>query len=572
MWGILVTMFLITSTECQFVFPSDNCDISQKDFCQCNLVNITCDCGGKNMTLKESQPLIKDKTIIIRNCNQLSILKGSLKNSGPIRMILENISNLDLVSSSFQMDASDRPTIHLQIKNATINKLPNNTFTAEGRTGGTDVPVLKFLVENTLIRIIEATAFGNFEIDSMTFINSCVTKIYRFAVMNVVRNELNLINTKFKTVAKNAISLQGSAQELNIQGNIFGEQLPLFVNGTIERDVHITDNVFPSLRESPWSLYVKSEAYLRNNTFANIPRKGLNIKVKKRIVLKDNVVGRIEGYAFKYIMPLGNSTEIFFTGNTFGKHDFMALCLDEDFHEDNIHLKNNVFQEQCFCNFTKYIATGLGERNLTTKALHVEKIHQQWLLQSKCIHQGSKVLIDLFLVKSCQKYGKLTSVLIITFVAIFLTVLISAIVVWRFIKRLRSTQSDADYQSFTVPAPSSLGNTPWSLVQPDPRTYQEVEIHVLFQKAEEMEDPEGQDECEKTDGDVNDACKERKPKSDKKNDDSLVLKEGHRTESGDLKTIANNSEKSNKDNKRTNEKKAPLIRQSCPAFSNNLSK
>ncbi|XP_066978484.1 uncharacterized protein [Macrobrachium rosenbergii] len=376
MWGIFLIAFFIIGTESQVVFPSDECDIFQRKFCQCFSTNITCDCDGEAMTLEEPKRNIKDKTIAIRNCKSLSILPGSLKNAGPIRMILSNISHLHLTSSSFQMDAFDHPRIYLRIINTTIDKLPSNAFTTENKTVGPEIPLLKVSIENTTINAMQSKTFGNFVIDSVSFINSSISSIFRFAILNVVRNKIKIINTKFTTVAKNAINLQGSAQELHIEGNIFG----------------------------------------------------------------------------------GRSTEIFFTGNTLGKHDFMSLCLNEEFDVDNVYIRNNLFQHDCSCNFTNDIASGLGERNITLEVLYEDKVHQQWLLQNKCILHGTRVSIDSYLVQSCLKDTKMTSILVISSVAIFFTVTISVIVVWRCVKQKRFIQtSDADYQSFSVPAPSSMG-------------------------------------------------------------------------------------------------------------------
>ncbi|XP_066978473.1 uncharacterized protein [Macrobrachium rosenbergii] len=458
MWGIFLIAFFIIGTESQVVFPSDECDIFQRKFCQCFSTNITCDCDGEAMTLEEPKRNIKDKTIAIRNCKSLSILPGSLKNAGPIRMILSNISHLHLTSSSFQMDAFDHPRIYLRIINTTIDKLPSNAFTTENKTVGPEIPLLKVSIENTTINAMQSKTFGNFVIDSVSFINSSISSIFRFAILNVVRNKIKIINTKFTTVAKNAINLQGSAQELHIEGNIFGEYLPLFLNATSGKDIYIVNNVFPGLQQSPWNLLVNNEAYLINNTFENIPTRGLNVKVKKRITMKDNIIKRLEENAFQSLIPLSRSTEIFFTGNTLGKHDFMSLCLNEEFDVDNVYIRNNLFQHDCSCNFTNDIASGLGERNITLEVLYEDKVHQQWLLQNKCILHGTRVSIDSYLVQSCLKDTKMTSILVISSVAIFFTVTISVIVVWRCVKQKRFIQtSDADYQSFSVPAPSSMG-------------------------------------------------------------------------------------------------------------------
>lgn len=37
----------------------------------------------------------------------------------------------------------------------------------------------------------------------------------------------------------------------------------------------------------------------------------------------------------------------------------------------------------------------------------------------------------------------------------------------------------------------NISGHPWLMVQPDTRTYQETEIHILFDKAEEMDTPQG---------------------------------------------------------------------------------
>ncbi|XP_064119626.1 uncharacterized protein LOC135224513 [Macrobrachium nipponense] len=562
MWRIFFIAFFIIGTESEVVFPSDECDIFQRKFCQCFSTNITCDCEGQSMTLEGPQPNIKDKIIAISNCKRLSILPGSLRNAGPIRMILSNISHLDLTSSSFQMDSFDHPRIYLRIINTTIDKLASNTFTTENKTVGPEIPLLKISMENTTINVLQAKTFGNFVIDSMSFINSSVSSIFRYAIFNVVRDKLKIINTKFTTVAKNAINLQGSAHELHVEGNIFIESLPLFLNGTIGKDVYIINNVFPDLQQSPWNLLVNNEVYLINNTFKNIPTRGLNVKVKKRITLKNNIVKRLEENALQSLMPLSRSTEIFFTGNTLLQHDFKSLCLSEEFDIDNVYIRNNLFQQDCSCNFTTEIATGLGERNATLEVLYEDKVHQQWLLQNKCILHGIRVSIDSYLVQSCLKTTKMTSVLVISSVAIFFTVTISVIVVWRCVKHKRFIQtSDADYQSFSVPAPSSMGQTPWSLVQPDPRTYQEVEIHILFQKAEEIQDPEEQDGDEKTQSDLNDRGIKDRLNSNKMNADPSMPNDSQTARSKDL------TEHSKYQKDTDTLEKNSQVRQSCPAFS-----
>ncbi|KAK8736344.1 hypothetical protein OTU49_004952, partial [Cherax quadricarinatus] len=99
-----------------------------------------------------------------------------------------------------------------------------------------------------------------------------------------------------------------------------------------------------------------------------------------------------------------------------------------------------------------------------------------------------KISIERFFDTKCLKHNRLTVVLLLVFAIILITIAIGVIVAWQRIKRTTTIPSAAsDYQSFTEPVPPSRAPSAWAIVQPDPRTYQETEIHILFDKAQEMD-------------------------------------------------------------------------------------
>ncbi|MPC48918.1 hypothetical protein E2C01_042704 [Portunus trituberculatus] len=81
--------------------------------------------------------------------------------------------------------------------------------------------------------------------------------------------------------------------------------VPLFLEGNITGDVDINNNSFPRLESSPWKLRVQGDVLLKGNTFASLPRHGLDFTVHHRISLVENNIQHLGPEAFLLIIPQG---------------------------------------------------------------------------------------------------------------------------------------------------------------------------------------------------------------------------------------------------------------------------
>ncbi|XP_042212305.1 uncharacterized protein LOC121859513 isoform X2 [Homarus americanus] len=433
----------------------------------------------------------------MESCQRLAIQPQSFKHSNRLQIVLQNITDLHLMRGSFEMDALRHIRVNLTITNSTFNDIPSNTFMTtqfNNRTTNTRNPpqqTLIFQVHNSVIHNIQTAAFGNFILKEFYIVNSTLGFIASNAVNNSITKRIQLVNTTVRELERNAIVLHNSADEgVLFENNQFEGDIAGFLSGSIMGDVYISNNSFPSLKLSPWNLTVDGDVHLRNNTFTNIPKHGLLFTVKHRINITDNDIQHLESYAFQGILPEGRRAFLFLDGNVIHEHDPMSLCLSEAFDESVVVIRHNLFHQKCSCNITEDLAASLGSPNATIEDLYKDGIHQQWFRNGECLlktHLTSTNPIDKFLANTCFHKSRFITVLLLVFAIILITLTICVIVAWRRIKQKNTiTPSASAYQSFTEPQPPSQGPSPWQVVQPDPRTYQETEIHIVFDKAEEL--------------------------------------------------------------------------------------
>lgn len=91
---------------------------------------------------------------------------------------------------------------------------------------------------------------------------------------------------------------------------------------------------------------------------------------------------------------------------------------------------------------------------------------------------------------------------------------------------------------------------PWLMVQPDPRTYQETEIHILFDKAEEMDTPQGNGPARRSRGRGDGAEGDHQAKM-----------------TGNDEKLRGTENKSYEGNEKGGRVTKPQVRQSCPPLS-----
>ncbi|KAK7074360.1 hypothetical protein SK128_003910 [Halocaridina rubra] len=500
---ILISLLLGTNGNIYFENARD-CGGNVPDFCHCEFTRIQCDCEGGILQFQDS--IVQNQNSIqIMNCKRLTIEAKSLLAVGPVAMTLERIDDLRMKAGSFELDAFHNPRINLTMKNTIINVFPSHTFSVSksemssrvltgNNAANAKTAHMQLSILNTTINELQSNAFSNFIIDSLTITNSTMKLIHHAAFNNSFSEIIQIMDTKFGVLADNAFllhNLENNAGNLKLKNNTFEGNLTIFLSGTINNDVYITNNKFGHLLQSPWNLRVGRNVFITQNYFQNIPSNGMNMKVKNRVTINNNTFLNLQSNALQLVTPEASTNkdmEIRLTDNIIHTYEFMSLCLSEEYDANNVVIRNNRFQQECSCDLVKSIALGLGNENLTALMLYEDKVHQQWLQTGKCVLNESPTTINLYLVKECLKGNRVTTVLLLVFAVILITMAVFVIVAWRKIqKKRKNPQMSSDYQSFSAPAPPSQGQTPWSFVQPDSRTYQETEIHILFDKAKEIE-------------------------------------------------------------------------------------
>ncbi|XP_050734095.1 uncharacterized protein LOC127007327 isoform X2 [Eriocheir sinensis] len=273
--------------------------------------------------------------------------------------------------------------------------------------------------------------------------------------------------------------------------------VPQFLVGTIKGDVYMLNNTFPKLEVSPWQLRVEGDVFLKGNNFSFLPRHGLDITVQHRINLVENEFHHLGPEALLYIKPEGKKSIFFMERNLIYNQAPKSLCLNEEFEPNSVVIKQVRFQQKCTCNITNLLAQALDIDKPTLQDIYNNEVHEQWFKNGECMlePQGgiSHISIDQFLIHSCLIHNQYTLEILLSIALIMAVIAILVILGWRRMKNTEPTSSTAEYQSYTEPLPPTTVPGSLLVVQPDTRTYQETEIHVLFDKAQEIKDNDGEE-------------------------------------------------------------------------------
>ncbi|XP_047497419.1 uncharacterized protein LOC125044665 isoform X2 [Penaeus chinensis] len=522
-----IILFTAINGQVFYSFENGTCADELPSFCICNPLQIVCDCEGANVVFG-NEFTRQQRFITMQNCHRLSIKPKSFLSNGPFMVVLKNISNIRIMPESFALDVFKEPRMNLTLENSLLHNLPTNGFM------GSDVesrvltglkirkpPQLIFNVDKCVINKIDQGAFGDFTLQDFSISNSEVKMVGKKGISNQFSGKFKITNSTLG-LEENAIILKETPGDdgLLIKNNTFKIAAPSFLLGSIGKDVYIVNNTFPPLAGSPFNLRVEGQVFLRSNTFANIPENGLRFQVKDRISIVDNVINHLEGNAFQLIAPTD-------------------------------------------------ISNSLGLEEVILEELNQDKIHQQWLLQGECLKEAGgtdRLRIEYFLVQFCFRNNKLTNVMLILFAVLLIVISTCVIVAWRRIRqRNLASHTGSDYQSFSAPAPSSTGQGAWAMVQPDPKRYQETEIHIVFDNAQEMKDF---GRCSQySDGNVSTrrikSIKSKDNKHDSSAYDTEVAGRPDETQEGQE---SSQREKNTKITDSIEMKQDQYLRQSCPAL------
>lgn len=497
---VILTGFVQATSGILFESGGKAC-LLEPDLCTCGRLSVTCDCNNGNMTT--GNIFHNRREITIKNCQHLTVNQGSFK-SGPLTVIFQDIQNLSLAAGSFEVGSNGR--ISITISNSKLSEVPTDMFNvSRARMQEPSQPSgialvthnLVFRVTSSEIGRIAPGAFARCTLRRLTITNTTLGHIDTGAIDNQVQDAISFINNTFVSLGIRAVAFLSSHTDtqLRLNGNRFQGNVPLFLEGNITGDVDINNNSFPRLETSPWRLRVEGDVLLQGNTFASLPRHGLDFTVHHRISLVENNIQRLGPEAFLLIVPQGKKTILFMDGNLIHQLEPMSLCLNAAFSPNSVVIKHVRFQQKCECNINATLSQALNIKNFTIQAINKNGVHEQWFKNGECILKSqdiSHISIDQFLIHSCLPHKNAAKdsarVILIVTASILVTITLCVILAWR---RMRSTASTisssaAGYQSYTEPCPPTTAPSPWLAVQPENRTYQEVEIHVVFDKAQEI--------------------------------------------------------------------------------------
>ncbi|XP_045128035.1 uncharacterized protein LOC123514290 isoform X2 [Portunus trituberculatus] len=359
------------------------------------------------------------REITIKNCNHLAVTHGSFK-SGPLTVIFQNIQKLSLAAGSFEVGNNGR--INITISNSTLSEIPSDMFNTThpivrepSRPSGVASATheLVFHVAGSEIGRIAPRAFARCTLHRLTITNTTLSHVDTGAIHNQVQDAISFINNTFVSLGKQAVAFFSSHTntKLRLDGNIFQGNVPLFLEGNITGDVDINNNSFPRLESSPWKLRVQGDVLLKGNTFASLPRHGLDFTVHHRISLVENNIQHLGPEAFLLIIPQGKKTILFMDGNLIHQLEPMSLCLNEAFSPNSIFIKHARFQQKCECNITATLSQALDIKDLTIQAIYENGVQEQWFKNGECVlkSQGiSHIFIDQFLIHSCLPHNDTT--------------------------------------------------------------------------------------------------------------------------------------------------------------------
>ncbi|KAK4298750.1 hypothetical protein Pmani_028927 [Petrolisthes manimaculis] len=505
---IAVLLSLTHHANCQLLFDENGqkCPETMPNFCACDFARVTCNCNSDDEMIINAV-FSQRIEIAVSGCKRVSIQQGSFKNSNNLSLTLRDIRDIRLMHGSFDRDVHTDIRINITLLGSTISEIPSGVFSISGTPNTNQpavVPKLALQIINSDVGKIAQGALGNFTVQTLSFINTTFDLLETRTVDNSFSGTIRLVNNTFRRLDHQAFILHNASHSTNLEliGNIFIDPMPQFLVGSLSDETYIMNNTFPQLNTSPWNLRVDGHVKLGNNIFANIPTNGIHIAASGQIHLDSNDIHHLQARALQLIVPIGKKAVIFLESNILRRHDPYSLCLHDTFTARQVVIKHTLFEQQCRCNVTKDIAQALGVANVTLDTLYGNGIHEQWFRGGECLVgdqrltntarlPSRRVAIDQFLVHSCLGSKNLQMVLLIVFAIILITIAVCVILAWRRVK-YRTTvgpSGSADFHSYTEPAPSTVGQ-PWLMVQPDPRTYQETEIHILFDKAEELDTPQ----------------------------------------------------------------------------------
>ncbi|KAG0697768.1 hypothetical protein GWK47_026235 [Chionoecetes opilio] len=502
------------------------CVDKEPDFCSCVNMWVNCDCqsGNKNIgNLFHGQQYIR-----IRNCSQLTVPRGSFK-SETLMIIFNDIQNLRLDADSFKMRKNSH--INITISNSNLSEIPSGMLGVSRQRPRE--PILPsrgykgvvFQVTGSVVGRIAPGVFANHTLHRVTFTNTTIAHIDTGAIDNQLQETISFINNTFVSLGRQAVRLQGNNKisMLVFDGNSFKGNVTQFLEGTIA-DACILNNKFPRLHTSPWRLRVEGQVMVQGNTFLLLPSHGMDFRIRHRIRLVDNDIRHLGPEAFLLIVPEGENTILLMDGNLIHRMEPRSLCLNDAFIPHYVIIKHVKFQHKCSCNITKTLSQALDIKNLTLETIHSNEVHEQWFKNGECMlkPQGiAYISIVQFLIKSCLhlQNNHLTEILIAMAVIIILIAL-CVILGWRRMRRTASNVASnvnslaAGYHSYTEPCPSTTAaGGSMLVVHPEPRTYQETEIHVLFDQAQEIDDDYDVNKDDRSNGRIHDIKRTPSPKT-----------------------------------------------------------
>ncbi|CAL4105685.1 unnamed protein product [Meganyctiphanes norvegica] len=504
---IIFIAFLSIPTH-TFSYRGDN----HNENCEVNNTDIICDFKGEEMEI-DKHFVNTFHGVSIKNCKKLVVKTEILlhnASTGPYVMSFENIDDLQLNSRSFALDLRKKdPQLLLQIINSKITELPSNLIESSERTPRiisrpkpattTPTPIkivhegkLKVLIQNCTIKKINKNLINKFTILSFKIKDSHITEIDTSAVDSHLEGNFSLINNVFERTGKNSFILNNMTDpqqklhmdSLMIINNIFvAGPLSTIIDAEIDGDANITGNYFPKLNESPWKLDVAKEVIISNNTFENVPEDGINVRAERKITIEKNYLLLLEKNCFRKINPKSQQTDLKILRNNITDFESNSLMVNDNWENNDVFIKDNIFKIICRCNISQTIKNGINSTLEVRPILDTDA--GQWLKNSYCLKKNTNNLVPLSnLFVDCGGKGQntKTKAMSVLYAFIGIIIVVAIVVLCKCLKH-RQQKNDplinSEYQSFSQPG--------LSIVMPEQRTYQETEIHVLFDQAEEID-------------------------------------------------------------------------------------
>ncbi|XP_076065949.1 uncharacterized protein LOC143039595 [Oratosquilla oratoria] len=416
-----------------------------------------------NMTLSAERLPENVDTLRLIGFDQLEIMPDTFagRNLSLMRLIFKNIKRLILYPGSlrFHTKSQGNTVIQVSFEDCSIPEIPEGAITQDSpNNSGGDIELG-----------LEDTRFLTFQ-----FTDCTIDVIKTNAIADARFFYLEMINSKITFMEEKSI------------------------DAIVYEEFQMKDSFIPALPKNSICVITDSAVIFSGNVMKKVTGFAFNITSDSQVLFEYNRVEELDSYALLGIHPKKNSraANIVFLNNTLNKAQPMGLVISNKYKSHERKIQNNNFNIICRCNISEVFGSYLGTTDYQNRTLLVV------MDDSMCItpeESGVYERVRDFMDRECSA---LPWPIILSVVLVAIMILVTTAVILFCSKRLKQVKEESCYiVDGSMPSFSTIQSYPahlnpghaaiegpispsWIMAVPEVKTYQETEVHVLYEQTE----------------------------------------------------------------------------------------